>query len=49
MLRGIQWGAGQGPAPNAVTALARKMVGILWAMWTKEKDYDPTLGADIIA
>ena len=35
--------------PNAVTALARKMVGILWAMWTKEKDYDPTLGADVIA
>jgi transposase len=34
---------------NAVIALARKMAGILWALWTKQQVYDPTLGANTIA
>ena len=29
------------PRPVAVVALARKMSGILWAMWTHQKAYDP--------
>jgi transposase len=29
----------------AVIALARKMAGILWALWRSGEDYDPTRGA----
>jgi transposase len=31
--------------PIAVVALARKMAGILWAMWKAGQKYDPTKGA----
>ncbi len=34
---------------NAVVSLARKRVGILWALWMKKQDYDPRRGADVIA
>jgi transposase len=34
---------------KAIIALARKMVGILWAIWTKDRVYDPARGADPIA
>jgi transposase len=33
--------------PIAVIALARKMAGILWAMWKSGRPYDPTKGASI--
>jgi len=35
--------------PKAVIALARKIVGILWAIWTKTQVYNPARGADSIA
>jgi transposase len=33
----------------AVIALARKMVGILWALWVKGQVYDPSRGAELSA
>ena len=35
--------------PIAVTALARKMAGILYAMWRDGTTYDPSQGAKVIA
>ena len=33
--------------PIAIVALARKMAGILWAMWKTGKEYDPSRGASV--
>lgn len=33
--------------PIAIVALARKMAGILWAMWKSGKKYDPSRGASV--
>jgi transposase len=33
--------------PIAIVALARKMAGILWAMWKTGKKYDPNRGASV--
>jgi transposase len=31
----------------AITALGRKMLGILWAIWRSGKRYDPAMGARV--
>lgn len=46
----VQWSLrieGRRGRPIAAVALARKMAGILWAMWKTGKKYDPTKGASV--